>query len=79
MSFQEDGFDEKNNFICIKLLNCNEILKIDFSLSVKGYPEILSKINYNKKTLIIDEKWIDYKTLKDYFTYVNIAYTKKKK
>ena len=78
MSFQEDGFDEKNNFICIKLLNCNEILKIDFSLSVKGYPEILSKINYNKKTLIIDEKWIDYKTLKDYFTYVNIAYTKKK-
>ena len=40
MSFQEDGFDEKNNFICIKLLNDNSVLKIDFSLSVKGYPEI---------------------------------------
>ena len=77
MSFREDGFDEKNNFICIKLINDNSILKIDFSLSVKGYPEILSKINYNTKTLIIEEKWIDYKTLKNYFTYVNAVCNKK--
>ncbi len=78
MSFQEDGFDEKNNFICIKLLNDNSVLKIDFSLSVKGYPEILSKINYNTKTLIIEEKGIYYKNLKNYFTYVNAVYNKKK-
>ena len=68
---------KKNNYIFIKLSNDNSSLKIDFSLSEKGYPDILSKINYNTKTLILEEKWIDYKTLKDYFTYVKFAYFKR--
>ena len=68
---------KRNNYIYIKIMGDNSSLKIDFSLLEKGYPDILSHINYDTKTLILNEKWIDYKTIKDYFTYVKLSYCKK--
>lgn len=68
---------KRNNYIYIKIMGDNSSLKIDFSLLEKGYPNILSHINYDTKTLILNEKWIDYKTIKDYFTYVKLSYCKK--
>ena len=67
---------KRNNYIYIKIMGDNSSLKIDFSLLEKGYPDILSHINYDTKTLILNEKWIDYKTIKDYFTYVKLSYCK---
>ncbi len=68
---------KRNNYIYIKIMGDNSNLKIDFSLLEKGYPDILSHINYDTKTLILNEKWMDYKTIKDYFTYVKLSYCKK--
>lgn len=70
------------NIITIKLTNSenpnqpNTGLNIDLSLAEKGYPDILSNIDYDNKTLYINnhEKWLDYKTLKNYYTYVKRAF-----
>ena len=68
---------KRSNSIYIKLKSDNSSLKVDFSLLVKGYPDILNNFNYETKTLILEEKWIDHKNLKDYFTYVKLSYSKK--
>ena len=47
---------KRSNSIYIKLKSDNSSLKVDFSLLVKGYPDILNNFNYETKTLILEEK-----------------------
>lgn len=63
------------NMIMIKLPKEKKNIEIELALAEKGFPDILSKMNYETKTLIIDEKWIDNKTVKDYYFYVKICYS----
>ena len=66
---------EGKNMITIKLSKEKKNIEIELALAEKGFPDILSKMNYETKTLIIDEKWLDNKTIKDYYFYVKICYS----
>ena len=48
-------------------------MKIDLKLAVKGYPNILSILNFNTCELYLPD-WMDIKNLKDYFLYVKLSY-----
>lgn len=61
------NFDNKITFI---FSNGNNY-KIDIKLSVLGFPEILSKINIEKREYKLPN-FIDQKNLMDYFSYINI-------
>ena len=77
LGITDNSFQKRNkNIVSIKLGNHDgSPLEIDFALAEKGFPDILSRINYETKTLILNEKWIDYKTVRDYYIYVKLCYS----
>lgn len=77
LGITDNSFQKRNkNIVSIKLENQDgSPFEIDFALAEKGFPDILSRINYETKTLILNEKWIDYKTVKDYYIYVKLCYS----
>ena len=62
--------NNNNNIIYIIIENDNTTIPIDFSLSVKAYPDIFSYLDFDNKTLTLSSNIFDFKNLKDYFTYV---------
>lgn len=51
----------------------SQLMEIELALAVKGYPDILSYLNFDTKQLTLPD-WIDYKMLRDYFEYVKLCY-----